>query len=369
MNEVTIMEMVRPYLHNGRVNGYELEEKVLSHFSRRQGYDIVNILADHNIDIDYEEDDAVNNRCDDSATVMSSSLAGPILFGDKGNIDITSDEFKAQVENSKMDYDFHDNPELFEKYLSEKQTLEEKDKIRQTILLANRKLVKKIANDYFHRHRTGSLTLEDLIEEGFIGLDKAIRRFDPSLGNEFSTYATYWIEQSIDRQTKNEGFIVRIPVHVQERIIKLRKLEAKKIPDAEIIKAMSLTDFETLNRLRGMALAFRNVVSISLSVDNNEDGGTTLEKILSYDNDFMSDEGEQTPEDIVLEKDRNEEIERIFHEKLKPREVKVLKMRFGFDGQEQMTLEKIGQILGVSRERIRQIQNKAMRKLRTYKWE
>lgn len=100
MNEVTIMEMIRPYLHNGRVNGYELEEKVLSHFSKRQGYDIVNILADHNIDIDYEEDDAVNNKCDDNATVMSSSLAGPILFGDKGYIDITSDEFKAQVENS-----------------------------------------------------------------------------------------------------------------------------------------------------------------------------------------------------------------------------------------------------------------------------
>lgn len=371
MNDVTVLNIVQPYLYGGKVNISDLESKILPQFSKQQGYEFVNILADHHIEIDYGDrptDTSDATKITESADKTQPHIAQqePMLFGSEGNLSevLNSSDFKEQVENSKIEADYHDNFELIKDYRDQDLTEKEKEDARDQIWLVNKRLVQKIALHYFNSHRTGSMSLEDLIVEGYIGLDKAIDKFDPNLGYEFSTYAVWWIKQSIDRAAKNNAYAVRLPIHVQEKIAKLTRLERENLTDDQIIEQMSISK-STLYDLRASRAVFQNMVSINMKIGSEEDGDTSLEDFLSYSNDFMHDD-EQSPEDLALKVDEAEDISKMLYTELKTREEEVLQMRFGFNNQEPMTLEEVGKKLGITRERVRQIEEKALKKLKAY---
>lgn len=369
MNEVTVLNIVQPYLYDGKVNISDLESKILPQFSKQQGYEFVNILADHHIEIDYGDR---STDASDATKITDNTQAhiaqqGPMLFGSEGNLSevLNSSDFKKQVKNSKIETDYHDNFELIKDYRDQDLTNKEKEDVRDQIWFVNKRLVHKVAFHYYKTHTIGSMSLEDLIVEGFFGLDKAIDKFDPSLGYEFSTYAVWWIKQCIDRATKDEAYSVRLPVHTQESMAKLAKLERENLTDDQIIEQMSISK-STLHDLRTNRAVFQNMVSINIKIGSEEDGNTSLEDFLSYSNDFMHDDDEQSPEDLALKVDEAEDISKMLHTELNTREEEILRMRFGFNSQEPMTLEEVGKKFGITRERVRQIEEKALKKLKAY---
>lgn len=371
MNDVTVLNIVQPYLYGGKVNISDLESKILPQFSKQQGYEFVNILADHHIEIDYGDrptDASVATKITESVDNTQAHIAqqGPMLFGSEGNLSevLNSSDFKKQVKNSKIETDYHDNFELIKDYRDQDLTDNEKEDARDQIWLVNKRLVQKVAFHYFNNHKTGSMSLEDLIVEGYLGLDKAIDRFDPNLGYEFSTYAVWWIKNRIDRAVKNNAHIVRLPVNVQESMAKLTRLERENLTDDQIIEQMSISK-STLHDLRTNRAVFQNMVSINIKIGSEEDGDTSLEDFLSYSNDFMHDD-EQSPEDLALKVDEAEDVSKMLHTELNTREEEILQMRFGFNNQDPMTLEEVGKNFGITRERVRQIEEKALKKLKAY---
>lgn len=372
MNDVTVLNIVQPYLYDGKVNISDLENKILPQFSKQQGYEFVNILADHHIEIDYGDlpiDASAATKITESADSTQHHIPqqGPMLFGSEGNLSevLNSSDFKRQVENNKIETDYHDNVELIKDYRDQDLTDKEKEDVRDQILLVNKRLVQKVAYHYYKTHKTGSMSLEDLIVEGYFGLDKAIDMFDPSLGYEFSTYAVRWIKQRIDRAVKDTAYTVRLPVHVQESMAKLARLERENLTDDQIAEQMSISK-SALHDLRTNRAVFQNMVSINIKIGSEEDGDTSLEDFLSYSNDFMHDDVEQSPEDLALKVAEAEDISEMLHTKLNTREEEVLRMRFGFNNQDPMTLEEVGKKFGISRERVRQIEKKALKKLKAY---
>lgn len=371
MNDVTVLNIVRPYLYGGKVSISDLEEKVLPQFSKQQGYEFINILANHHIEIDYGDHptdasgaNEVSENADDKQPHIPQQ--GPMLFGSEGNLNevLNSSDFTRQVENNKIGTDYRDNVELIKDYRDQGLTDKEKEDIRDQIWLVNKRLVQKIAYHYYKTHAIGSMSLEDLIVEGYFGLDKAIDMFDPNLGYEFSTYAVWWIKQHIDRAAKDTAYTVRLPVHVQESMAKLARLERENLTDDQIAEQMSISK-SVLHNLRTNRAVFQNMVSINMKIGSEEDGDTSLEDFLSYSNDFMHDD-EQSPEDLALKVDEEEDISKMLHTELNSREEEVLRMRFGFNNQDPMTLEAVGKKLGITRERVRQIEEKAIKKLKAY---
>ena len=145
----------------------------------------------------------------------------------------------------------------------------------------------------------------------------------------------------------------------------MTRLERENLTDKQIMDQMSINE-KSLDNLRIARVLFQNMISTDKKIGSEEDENDSLENFLSYSNDFMKDGEERSPEDLVLEKDNTEEVSRMFEKELKPREEEVLKMRFGFDNQEPMTLNAVGEKFNLTRERIRQIEERALKKLKAY---
>jgi RNA polymerase primary sigma factor len=226
-------------------------------------------------------------------------------------------------------------------------------KAREQMIKANLRLVVKIARDY----EGIGLPLLDLISEGNIGLMKAVERFDPAKGGKLSTYGSWWIKQSIKRALANQSKTIRLPVHLVDKISKMRRTALKlqeilgrEPSDEELAEELGIS----ATRVAQMRTAAIRPASLDAPI-GDEDSNNFAE--------VVQDENADTPYEQLEEKTVVKMLQEMVTT-LDPREATILRARFGLDGGSQRTLEEVGEKFGVTRERVRQIQNIALKKLR-----
>lgn len=275
-------------------------------------------------------------------------------------------DFLDELDNHPIDISnitYKDNQFLLEKIKSE-----ENDQILELIITANLKLVKKIAKRYMGiGHK---LEFEDLVNTGVIGLMKAIERFDLSLDYSFSTYATYWIRQAITRYIDDNGYTIRIPVHLHETINKLRQLERDSLDTQShididfVTRGLNITT-EKYYELKNIEYSFLNITSLNLVVSDENDDTDLIDLVIPpIDMEYNLNPQElKNPIDQIIDIDIYNSLLKLIDE-LPNRQAEIIKKRMGFIDEEPKTLEEIGKEYSVTRERIRQIESKALTRLR-----
>jgi RNA polymerase primary sigma factor len=277
-----------------------------------------------------------------------------------------TDEEKAEVEElekttrmalksvKKVENEIGVNQEIILSYLSILTSAQRRDKkAKDDLARANLRLVVNQAKRFVNR----GLHFLDLIQEGNIGLMKAVEKFEFERGYKFSTYATWWIRQAITRAIADQSRTIRVPVHMVETLNKINKIKRTFLQEhgrepstAELSKELNLDE----KKIKNIIKISKEPISLETPVGDSDD---------AFIKDFIESENEFSPADTVASSDLKERVREVL-KTLTPREEKVLKMRFGIDVASEHTLEEVGKDFSVTRERIRQIEVKALRKLR-----
>ena len=221
------------------------------------------------------------------------------------------------------------------------------------MIRSNLRLVVKIARDYANL----GLPLMDLISEGNIGLVKAVERFDPAKGGKLSTYGAWWIKQSIKRALANQGKTIRLPVHLVDKIAKIRRVGSslsdelgREATDDEIAEEIGMKPA----KVRQLKQAAIRPASLDAPVGDGES---------TEFGEMVGDENAVNPFESMSDKNMHVEVGELL-DRLDERERRIIRARFGLDGSDPVTLEEVGELFGVTRERIRQLQNSALSKMR-----
>jgi len=225
---------------------------------------------------------------------------------------------------------------------------------REHMIKANLRLVVKIAYDYNHL----GLPIMDLISEGNLGLIKAVERFDPNRGGKLSTYAAWWIKQSMKRAVANQSKTIRLPVHLVDRIARMRRIISRYLeefgrePDNEEIAYELQVPVNKIALLKTVSV---RPASLEAPLGDDPDA-----RMLG---DVVGDDNARSPDEHLGDKNLIEDLHNIV-DSLGPREAEIIKLRFGLDGGDPMTLDEVGRRFKITRERIRQLQDLALRQVR-----
>jgi len=340
------------------IKTFEERKQELVELGKKQGYityeDLANALKGLDLDSD-ALDDLYNTFSENNIPILSEdesdSNKDALLLDDNTlTKDLTINDpvrmYLKEIGQIKL-LNTQEELELADRILAG-------DEMAKTILAeANLRLVVSIAKRYVGR---GMLFL-DLIQEGNIGLMKAVEKFDVTKGYKFSTYATWWIRQAITRAIADQARTIRVPVHMVETINKLARvqrqltLELNREPSEEELAKKMNTSVEKIREIYKIS---QEPVSLETPIGEEDD---------SHLGDFIKDEHNMSPEEYATNELLKDEIDDILLT-LTEREEKVIRLRFGLEDGKARTLEEVGQMFGVTRERIRQIEAKALRKLR-----